>query len=123
MFDLYGDENAQDGVLLSLLTNAGVDFLTSNEAGNRGKPDDQQLEFCAVARRVILTFDRGDFQRLHSDWMRQGRRHAGIIIVSRAQIHVTDLHIQIMRLQAERTPEQMDNALLFIGPTPLQEPS
>ena len=122
MFDLYGDENAQNKILINLLRRDGVDFLTSNEAGKGGAPDNDQLEFCSQQQRVILTLDRGDFQRLHAEWMRSGRDHAGIIIVTRSVFWPPSVHLLIMRLQRERTPEQMRNAILFLSPTPTEEP-
>ena len=84
MFDIYGDENAQNGILVEMLRRDGVSYLTSNEAGNGGKSDPEQLAFAAAHFRVFLTFDRVDFQRLYAEWARRGLDHAGIIILTRS---------------------------------------
>lgn len=121
MFDLYFDENAQDRVLLHLLRRDEVNCLTSNEADKGGTSDEEQLAFAARASRTMLTFDRADYQRLHGDWMRAGRSHAGIIIVTNSYVSTVDLHSQLMRLQAERSAHDMANAVLFIHPDALSE--
>ena len=121
MFPLYFDENLQDHVLLGMLRRSDVDCLTSNEANNGRRPDGEQLDFAAAPGRLIVTLDRGDFQRLHAQAMRVGREHAGMVLVTSAHISATVIHQRIMRLQAERSPEQMRNAILFLGPTLSQE--
>ncbi|MGE0597999.1 MAG: DUF5615 family PIN-like protein [Dehalococcoidia bacterium] len=123
MFPVYFDENSQDSLLVSLLRKDGVDCLISNEAGNGELPDDDQLSFAAQSSRAIVTFDRADFQRLHGAWMAANRSHAGILIVTYPWITAVALHASLMRLQRERTPADMRNAILFIGPSPLEERS
>lgn len=68
-----------------------------------------------------MTYDKADFQRLHSQWMLVGREHAGLIIVSSIWISPARIAAGIMRLQAERSPEDMRNAILFLGPSPIEE--
>jgi hypothetical protein len=119
VFDLYCDENVQDRVLLQLLRRSEVNCLTSNEADKGAASDQEQLAFATRSSRTILTFDRVDYQRLHGDWMRAGRSHQGIIIVTSAYVSTVDLYSQLMRLQAERSAHDMANAILFIRPTAL----
>jgi hypothetical protein len=121
-FPLYGDENAMRGILFETLRASGVDCLTSNEAGNAGLSDDAQLAFATSEGRPILTYDKKDFSALHRLWMDSGREHAGIIIVSGRRVAFATLLGKLMRLQLERSAEDMRNAILFIGPTPPEEP-
>jgi hypothetical protein len=51
------------------------------EAGKSGEPDDTQLAYATDLDRVLLTYDRQDFRRLHQQWRRAGRVHAGIITI------------------------------------------
>ena len=122
MFPLYCDENAQARILLTQLRSVAVDWLLSNEAGTSGLTGEQQLAFAADAGRAIRTHDERDFQRLHGAWSRLGRDHAGIVIVTDPHTPPSVVFAKVMRLQAERTTEDMRNAILFLGPTRLEEP-
>lgn len=79
---LYLDEDSMDRRLLATLRDRGHDCLTAEEASMRGRTDADQLAFAATAVRVLYTFNVGDFCRLHSAWMRAGRAHAGMVVVS-----------------------------------------
>ncbi len=72
---LYADENFAYAVVerLRLL---GHDVLTVQEAGQRGSTDAQVLAYATAAGRAVLTFNRQDFIRLHS----QVSPHRGIIV-------------------------------------------
>ena len=76
---LYLDEDV-DVALAFALRRRGFDTLTTQEAGNTHARDDDQLAFAAQAGRAFFTHNRGDFARLHVEWMRQERPHAGIIL-------------------------------------------
>ena len=84
-FWLYMDQDSLDEGVIAGLRRAGANVLTSVEAGHQRTPDHEQLEFAATEGRVIYTANRGDFARLHAEWMETGRHHAGIIIRSRQQ--------------------------------------
>lgn len=117
-FALYGDENAQHDDLGEMLSAVDVDWLTTEAAGNAGLSDQAQLEFATAQGRAVLTFDKADFQRLHAEWARAGREHAGIIICTFARLPSPVLFAEMMRLQAVYTPETIRNALLFIKVPP-----
>ncbi len=53
----------------------GHDVLTVQEAGERGGDDARVLAYAVATGRVVLTFDRNDFDRLH----RANPGHAGIV--------------------------------------------
>jgi hypothetical protein len=77
MARLYSNENfAIDFVLI--LRSLGHDVLTSYEAGqaNQGIPDDEVLTFATANDRIIITFNRDDFVKLH----RSSINHAGVIV-------------------------------------------
>ncbi len=104
-----------------MLRSAGVDCITANEAGLNGSDDPDALAFAANAGRTVITHDRADFQRVHTEWMLAGRSHAGVVVVTDSWMPVSALHAAIMRLQAERDAASMVNAILFIGRTPSPE--
>ena len=80
MSDLYADE---DFVLPAVkeLRRLGHNVLTAFEAGNanQGTPDRDVLEFATFKRRILLSFNRKDFVKLHQSHA----AHAGIVICTR----------------------------------------
>ena len=60
----------------------GIDILTVSEAGKEALEDEEQLEFAKIQDRVIVTCNIRDFQRLRTEYMTQGKDHAGIILVA-----------------------------------------
>lgn len=77
MARLYADEQFPRKVV-ELLRDFGHDVLTVQKAGNAGFSDDNVLAFAVVEKRAVLTLDRRDFKRLHS----QKSHHYGIIVCS-----------------------------------------
>lgn len=78
MARIYSNENFHHEVVIKL-RELGHDVLTSLEAGraNQGIPDEEVLAFAIQERRVLLTFNRLHFQRLHRQ---TAGHHAGIIV-------------------------------------------
>ena len=65
------------------LTRAGCDCrAVSSDAALRGAPDGEVLETAARERRVLITDNIRDYVPLSNVWASQGRRHAGIILIS-----------------------------------------
>jgi len=74
MARFYADENFSLRVVERLRA-LGHDVLTVQEAGEAGGDDARVLSYAAGAGRIVLTFDRRDFERLH----RASIAHAGIV--------------------------------------------
>ncbi|MDA0674088.1 MAG: DUF5615 family PIN-like protein [Cyanobacteria bacterium] len=77
MAALYADEQFPLQVT-ECLRHLGHDVLTVQTAGqaNRSIPDDAVLAFATQQGRAVLTLNRRDFIRLHS----QNPNHAGVIV-------------------------------------------
>jgi len=73
----YADENFPLQVVVAL-RELGHDVLTALEAGraNQAVPDEAVLEFATAESRAVLTLNRWEFIRLHS----QSSAHAGIVV-------------------------------------------
>lgn len=63
------------------LTEAGFDAISAREADLLERSDRRQLVFATDTNRVLVTYNVGDFVRLHEEWQRRGKRHSGIIMV------------------------------------------
>jgi predicted nuclease of predicted toxin-antitoxin system len=63
------------------LRRRGIDAVSVYEVGraNRRVPDEEQLAFAAGDGRVLVTYNRADYQALDGRWRLDGREHAGIL--------------------------------------------
>ena len=84
MFLLYIDEDSGDRSLVQALRARGVDVITAQEAGMIERTDDEQLQLAASRNRVLNSFNRGDFLRLHRQYTAEGKAHAGILLAPAA---------------------------------------
>ncbi|MDA0747651.1 MAG: DUF5615 family PIN-like protein [bacterium] len=66
--------------LANVLQTQGHEATTTSKAGNRGAEDEAQLDYATERQAVFITHNRRHFTRLHRDWTRSGKRHAGIIL-------------------------------------------
>ncbi len=112
---LYLDEDAVDKDLVRALRARGVDVEAANEAGMIERSDDEQLEYAAAKGRVVYSFNRGHFCRLHAEWLAAGRTHAGIVVARQQQYSVGQQMRRLLRLLAARTAEDIRNRLEFLS--------
>jgi len=61
---IYLDEDFNVEIAVRL-RDRGFDVLTTQEAGNIGASDEQQLVYATNAQRAILTHSRREFRRRH----------------------------------------------------------
>ena len=104
--DLYG-------AIAAALRRAKVDVCSTPEVGRRGHSDESQLEWASAQGRVLVTFNVAHFTELHATWLRQGRRHAGIVVSS--QRPIGDVVRRLMHLSTELDAESMCDHLQFLG--------
>jgi hypothetical protein len=82
---IYLDEDVYAAVAVGL-RRRGFDVLTTIEAGRRSCGDGEQLRFASAEGRVLVTFNRGDFARLHGEHLASGEQHCGVIVSRQAGI-------------------------------------
>jgi predicted nuclease of predicted toxin-antitoxin system len=70
--DLHGD-------LAKALRGRGIDAVRVQELGTSGDEDTDQLALAVISGRAFVTFNRGDYTRLHCEYMESGQHHYGII--------------------------------------------
>jgi hypothetical protein len=63
---LYLDEDIQEQALILALRNSGVDVITTSEANRLSFSDEEQLIWTTEQGRVVYSFNRRDFSRLHN---------------------------------------------------------
>lgn len=63
----YFDEDALRISLARAMRERGVDVVTAEKAGMRGRDDEEHLEFATAQGRVLYSFNIGDYCRIHSE--------------------------------------------------------
>lgn len=112
---LYCDEDSVQHALVAALRKRDVDIQTSLEAGTTGQQDDRQLEYAAAHGRAIYSFNVGDFCRIHSEWLADGRSHAGIVLARQQRYSIGEQMRRLLRLLARVSAEEMQNRLEFLS--------
>jgi hypothetical protein len=110
---LYFDEDSQGIRLVRALRARQIDVVTCNEVGLGEQDDESQLTYSTAENRVIFTFNRSDFARLHKQWLVSGRSHAGIIVSG--QLRIGLLLQRILKLIDERSAEDMRDRIEYLG--------
>jgi hypothetical protein len=110
---LYLDEDAQRASLVRALRGRQYDVLTSSDAQKAGANDAEQLIFAISQQRTVFTFNRGDFARLHADYMNDEQTHAGIIVSDQLEAGV--IIRRLLKLLHARSAEDMTNWLEFLS--------
>ena len=76
---LFLDEDVH-AALAAALRKRGHDAIHALEEKRLGLSDESQLNFATEENRCLVTFNVGDFVRLHNQWIDGSREHAGIIV-------------------------------------------
>jgi predicted nuclease of predicted toxin-antitoxin system len=107
---LYTDED-MSALVATLLYSRGLDVTTAPEQATLGKTDREQLEFAVSLGRCIVTHNRVDFERLHLQFIEEGREHCGIIVVPQKNAYEIARRVSI--LVNTLTIESVNNQLLY----------
>ena len=73
------DEDVFAGIAVALRRH-GYDAVSTPEVGRLTEDDPSQLAWATSQGRVLMSFNVGDFVRLHGEWLRSGRHHAGLVV-------------------------------------------
>lgn len=109
---LYLDENIQLA-LAEALRARGVDVLTTQEAGNIGLSDSEQINFSSKVNRVLFSYNKRDFAKLHYKGLSEKRTHSGIILSD--QLSVGIILRRLMKLYFALSLEDMKNKLEYLS--------
>ena len=112
---LYIDEDAMSRALVAALRVRGIDVTTVGGEARKGLTDAEQLEYAALNGRVLYTFNTSDFYRLHSDYVAQGRDHAGIIFGPQERYDVGEQLRRLLVLIRSKSAEEMKNDIEFLS--------
>jgi len=88
MIKLYLDEDVHKKVATALRLK-GYDVVSAHEVQKQSLSDVLQLEYAVAQERAILTFNAGDFDRLHKECVKSGKGHHGILLSKQLPISET----------------------------------
>jgi predicted nuclease of predicted toxin-antitoxin system len=77
---LYLDEDVSYHVA-EQLRGRGYDVSSAFETNRLELPDEDQLTYATGERRVLVTYNVGDFSELVREWFNAGRSHYGVILI------------------------------------------
>jgi hypothetical protein len=112
---LYIDEDSMDRSLVHALRARGVDVVTALDERMIERSDREHLEYATGRGRVLYSFNRRDFYRLHTLYLEQGKTHAGIILARQQHYSVGEQMRCLLRLMAARSAEDMRDKVEFLS--------
>jgi predicted nuclease of predicted toxin-antitoxin system len=108
---LFLDEDVH-AALAAALRKRGHDAVLALEAKRLGLSDESQLNFATQENRCLVTFNVGDFVRLHNRWMDEGREHAGVIVSK--QLPVGEMLRRLLALLQKENADSMRGQVRFL---------
>ena len=108
---LYLDEDVA-ALLATLIHSHGFDVITTQEAGQAGNRDPEQLAYAVSQHRTIVTHNRGDFDELAREYASRGERHYGIILAVRNSPY--ELRNQLPLILNNVAADEMENQVRYI---------
>jgi hypothetical protein len=112
---LYCDEDAMDSDLIEALTIRGLDVTTANIEGMINRLDPEHLALAVSQQRVLYSFNVGDYQRLHIEYLMQNKIHSGIILAQQQRFSVGEQMRRLLRIAAAKSAEEMQNSVEFLS--------
>jgi hypothetical protein len=108
---LFFDEDVH-AALAGALRKRGYDAVLALEEKRLGLSDEAQLIFSTEQNRCLVTFNVGDFVRLHNRWVAAGREHAGIIVSK--QLPVGEMLRRLLSLLQKEDGDSMRGQVRFL---------
>jgi hypothetical protein len=94
----------------------GLDVVFPSEAGMIHRSDEEHLAYATQHGRVVYSYNVGDFSQLHSEWLRLGKPHLGIVLAHQWQRYSIGTQLRgLLRLAAQCSPTEMKDRLEFLS--------
>jgi predicted nuclease of predicted toxin-antitoxin system len=111
----YFDEDSADKALVEALRTRGLDVCVPSEVGLLEADDAEQLQWCIRHRRVLITSNIDDFYDLHSELLREGQSHPGIIAIQQQSLSIGERMRRLIKLWSALGAEEMVNRVEFLS--------
>lgn len=111
----YFDEDSAEKAIVEALRVRGVDVCVPAEVGLLEANDLEQLQWCIRNRRVLVTSNIDDFYHLHSDLLRRGHSHPGMIAIQQQSLGIGERMRRLMKLWSALKADEMVNRIEFLS--------
>lgn len=111
MIKLYLDEDVHK-IAASSLRIKGYDVISAHDVRNWGLSDIEQLEYAVSEKRAIFTFNAGDFNKLHKEYIQNEKKHYGIILSK--QKPLSETNSRLIHFLFNTSAQQIKNNLLWL---------
>jgi hypothetical protein len=108
----FTDEDVY-GAVAGALRRAGFDAISTPEAGRLRESDESQLLWAATQGYVFVSFNVGHFAGQHSERLRRGEHHSGIVVSQ--QLPIVDILRRLLHLASSLEAEAMHDRLEFLS--------
>lgn len=101
--------------LVRALRARGIDVITALDVSMIGRADEEHLDYATAQGRVLYSFNAGDYYRLHTAFLAQGKSHAGIILARQQRYSVGEQMRRLLKLIGARSAEEMTKQVEFVS--------
>jgi hypothetical protein len=116
MLRVLSDENFEGDIIRALRHRIpNIDLIRVQDVGLRETADPQLLEWCATARRVLLTHDRNTIPGFAVARIRQGLSMPGVFVVDR-RASFGALIDELVYLIETSEQDEWTNDIVFVNP-------
>jgi predicted nuclease of predicted toxin-antitoxin system len=112
MIKLYLDEDVPEAIAVALRLR-GYDVMTVSEVGRKGLTDIEQIKYATSENRIMFTHNIADFCKIHSEFIKRGNEHSGIILSK--QVSVGIIIKALLRLLSNLTNEKVRNNVIWLS--------
>ncbi len=112
MIKLYLDENVPEAIAVALRLR-GYDIKTVKDAGRKGISDIDQLKYSTSEDRAIFTFNTADFYKIHTEFIKEGINHRGIILSK--QLSIGTIVKALSKLLSSINRKNLQNNIIWLS--------
>ena len=109
--ELYLDADV-DVLVADLIRARGFTAITTRDAGNLNKDDDEQLAYAVENQLAYVTHNRADFEARALEYFASGKSHYGIIIAVRRPPR--EIVRRLLVILNKVTADEMVNQIRYI---------
>jgi hypothetical protein len=99
-------------LIAELIRARGFDVVTTRDAGQLKKSDEEQLTYAVDHQKTFVSHNRADFEEIAQEYFSSGKAHYGIILAVRHSPQEIVRRLLIILNQV--TADEMQNQIRYI---------
>lgn len=108
----YFDEDVSV-IAAKIIRAHGFKVICASEVKGCGRADEEQLKYATKNNHILVTHNIRDFISLHSESLKRGVHHSGIILATRKRDNY-ELARRLLELLQEIKPHSLANQIRYI---------